>query len=127
MTTCILDASALLAYLDREPGFREVEQLLGDGAANAVNIAEVASKLFDRGASQDRIRETVRALGIEIIPCDETLAYHIGHLRTVTRSLGLSLGDRACLATALQLGVPAVTADRHWKALKIGVRIQVIR
>jgi len=127
MISCILDASAILAYLVGEAGSREVEKLLDEAAVSAVNIAEVASKLAERGAPADRIRQTIEALGVEVIACDEAIAYQIGDLRNSTKALGLSLGDRACLATALQHNVRSITADRHWKTLKVGVRIHVIR
>lgn len=127
MISCVLDASAILAYLGGESGFREVEKVLDQAAVSAVNIAEVASKLAERGAPADRIRQTIQALGVDVIPCDETVAYRIGDLRRSTKDLGLSLGDRACLATALQYDVRAITADRCWKTLKVGARIHVIR
>jgi ribonuclease VapC len=127
MINCILDASAILAYLEGESGSPDVEKVLDEAAVSAVNIAEVASKLAERGAPADRIRQTIQALGVEVIPCDETIAYRIGDLRSSTKALGLSLGDRACLATALQHNVRAITADRGWKSLKVGARIQVIR
>jgi PIN domain nuclease of toxin-antitoxin system len=127
MISCVLDASAILAYLEEETGSKEVEKLLDEAAVSAVNIAEVASKLAERGAPPDRVRQTIQALGVEVIPCDEAVAYRIGELRSSTKTLGLSLGDRACLATALQHNVRAITADRHWKTVKVGARIQVIR
>ncbi len=127
MIRCVLDASAILAYLEGEVGSPDVEKLLDEAAVSAINIAEVASKLAERGAPEDRIRQTIQALGVEVIPCDETISYQIGDLRRSTKALGLSLGDRACLATALQQNVRAITADRNWKTVKVGVRIQVIR
>jgi PIN domain nuclease of toxin-antitoxin system len=127
MINCVLDASAVLAYLSEETGFKEIENILDYAGVSAVNIAEVASKLAERGTSVEQVRQTIEALGVEVIPCDETLAYRIGELRVSTRSSGLSLGDRACLATAIQRGVRAITADRSWKSLKLGVRIRVIR
>jgi ribonuclease VapC len=127
MISCVLDASAIPAYLERESGSLDVEKVLDEAAVSAINIAEVASKLAERGAPADRIRQIIQALGVEVIPCDETIAYQIGDLRSFSKALGLSLGDRACLATALQHNVRAITADRHWKTLKVGVRIQVIR
>jgi ribonuclease VapC len=127
MISCVLDASAILAYLEEETASREVEKLLDEAAVSAVNIAEVASKLAERGAPADKIRLTIQALGVEVIPCDEAIAYRIGDLRNSTKTLGLSLGDRACLATALQHNVRAITADRHWKTVKVGARIHVIR
>jgi ribonuclease VapC len=127
MINCILDASAILAYLEGESGSPDVEKVLDEAAVSAVNIGEVASKLAEIGAPADRIRQTIQALGVEVIPCDETIAYRIGDLRNSTKALGLSLGDRACLATALQHNVRAITADRGWKSLKVGARIHVIR
>ena len=118
MISCVLDASAILAYLEEESGSKEVEKLLDEAAVSAVNIAEVASKLGERGAPADRVRQTIQALGVDVIPCDEAIAYRIGDLRNSTKTLGLSLGDRACLATALQQNVRAITADRHWKTVK---------
>jgi ribonuclease VapC len=127
MISCVLDAPAILAYLEGESGSPDVEKVLDEAGVSTVNIAEVAGKLAERGAPANRIRQTIQALGVEVIPCDETIAYLIGDLRTSTKALGLSLGDRACLATALQHNVRAITADRHWKSLKVGARIQVIR
>jgi PIN domain nuclease of toxin-antitoxin system len=127
MISCVLDASAILAYLEEESGSRQVEKLLDEAGVSAVNIAEVATKLAERGAPADRIRQAIQALGVEVIPCDEAIAYRISDLRSSTKTLGLSLGDRACLATALQHNIRAITADRHWKTVKVGVRIQVIR
>jgi PIN domain nuclease of toxin-antitoxin system len=88
--------------------------------------AEVASKLAERGAPEDKIRQTIQALGVAVIPCDQAIAYQIGELGGSTKKLGLSLGDRACLATALQLNLRAITADSRWKTLRVGARIQVI-
>jgi PIN domain nuclease of toxin-antitoxin system len=61
------------------------------------------------------------------VPFDEDLAYRAGLLRSVTRSAGLSLGDRACLALAEQLGQPALTADRAWGTVQISIQVDVIR
>jgi len=127
MTRTVLDASAILTFLTGEPGCREVEKLLDRAYVNAVNVAEVASKLTERGSSPETTREIIDSLGFEIISCDRWLAYRIGELRVTTKAYCLSLGDRACLATALHYNTQAVTADRHWKDLKLGIRIHVIR
>lgn len=66
-------------------------------------------------------------MGLEIVAFDAELAYHAGHLRGLTKAVGLSLGDRACLALAQHLGLPALTDDRSWADLPLGVAIQVIR
>ena len=73
------------------------------------------------------IREVVGSIGVEIVPFDEPRAYDTASLRSLTRAKGLSLGDRACLALARERGVPAVTADRAWAALDLGIEIELIR
>ena len=125
MSKCVLDSSALLAFLHRELGYETVGAVLEGAAMSTVNVAEVATKLADKGAV--RIRESIRDLKIDIVDFDEELAYQVAALRPATRDFGLSLGDRACLATAQRFGLRAVTADRDWSRLKIGVEIQVIR
>ena len=127
MISCVLDASAVLAYLADEKGAGDVAKLLDEAAISAVNVAEVAGKLAERGTPREIVQDIVGALGLQIVDCDGPLAYRIGELRASTKGHGLSLGDRACLATAMHLGVKAITADQHWKTLKLRVRIHVIR
>jgi PIN domain nuclease of toxin-antitoxin system len=98
-----------------------------EGVISAVNLSEVASKLAERGAREDSIRDILGELGLSAVPFDETLAYRAASLRRSTQALGLSLGDRACLATAALLGVRAVTADRAWEKLKLPVKVVVVR
>jgi PIN domain nuclease of toxin-antitoxin system len=124
---CVLDASVVLAYLGEEPGHEKIATVLDQAAVSAVNIAEVATKLAEKGAPEQRIRETIRDLSVEIVAFDEGLSYRVADLRHGTRALGLPLGDRACLATARHFGVPAITADRRWSRLKVGVEIQLLR
>jgi len=100
---------------------------LSDGAVSAVNLSEVVAKLSERGVPEKEIRTALDGLGLDVVPFDETTAYRAGLLRRATRSLGLSLGDRACLALALQLAVPVFTTDRSWKTLRIGVKVRAIR
>jgi len=95
----LLDASALLAYLQREPGFEAVREALREGAAiSAVNLAEVAGKLKARGKDPERIVRRLLAMGLEVLPFTLEEALEAGALDLLTRPLGLSLGDRACLA-----------------------------
>ncbi len=124
---CVLDSSAVLAYLAEEPGYEKIAAVLDGAAWSAVNAAEVATKLAEKGAPDQRIQQTIRSLHLQIIPFDETLSYRVAALRQPTRGLGLSLGDRACLATAPHLAVRAVTTDRMWSRLKVGVTIQLVR
>ena len=125
----VLDASAVLAALLNEPGAVRVERALKRGAAmSSVNVAEVAARLSQDGLSSVTVASVVRGLGVEIIPFDRQTALLSGAYRTKTRSQGLGLGDRACLATASSLGLPVLTADRSWTDLDIdGVTIVQIR
>lgn len=94
---------------------------------SAVNVAEVVSRLADTGMNAAEVRSLVGTLGLEVAPFDEELAHATGMLRLTTRDKGLSLGDRACLALAKHLAFPALTADRGWAELDIGVEVTLIR
>ena len=123
----VLDASALLTVLQGEPGAERVIEVLPDAIISAVNLAEVASKLQERGMPDDRVKANIEALELTVAPFDGRLAIEAGLLRALTRSAGLSLGDRACLALARSLNATAVTTDRAWEALDIGVRVEFVR
>jgi ribonuclease VapC len=128
MSSAVLDASALLALIYQEQGGDIVEQAIERGAAiGTVNVAEVASQLRDAGMPDGAIREALEALDLAVHAFDRPLAYQAGLLRSHTGPAGLSLGDRACLALAAELGLPALTSDRTWAGLAVGITIQVIR
>jgi ribonuclease VapC len=128
MNSIVLDASALLAVLNGEAGADKLTpQLLSASTSSTVNLAEVHGKLVDRGLSpRDAWEATLSPVG-EVTPFTAEHARITGSLIAQTRALGLSLGDRACLALGLALKAPVYTADRSWKNLKLGVRIHVIR
>ena len=128
MSNAVLDASALLALLNQEEGSDRVAELVAVGAAvGTVNLSEVVAKLSSMGMPETEIRASLDPLGLEIVPFDAELAYRAALLVGPTRALGLSLGDRACLALAAQAGLPAVTADRAWRQLELDVQVRVIR
>ena len=127
MSDCVLDASAILVLLNREPGSSKVETLLPGAFASSVNLAEVAGKLTESGMSALEIRSAIGALGLTIVDFDANMAYETGGLRSLTRNSGLSLGDRACLATGKALGKVVVTADRGWANLSVGIKIRCVR
>lgn len=124
---CVLDASALLAMLHGEPGGDVVQELLETAAISSVNWSEVAQKALDRQAEVEGLRHELEALGLEILPFTAVLAETTARLRSATRKAGLSLGDRACLALAAILGLPAITADRIWPDLGLPIEIRVVR
>lgn len=127
MPEVVIDASALLALLNDEPGADVVAEALPGGVISAVNLSEVIAKLCDAGMPEKAIHQALQPLGIEIVPFDEDQAYQAGLLRTSTQDFGISLGDRACLSLAKKLGIDALTADRAWTELSIGTTIKVIR
>jgi ribonuclease VapC len=124
----VLDASALLALLSDEAGSASVQAAIQDGACmSAVNAAEVHGKLCDSGVPSRVAAEIISELGIEIVDFDVEQAFLAGSLKKETKSIGLSLGDRACLALAQKLEAPAFTSDRAWMNLSIGIEIRLIR
>lgn len=127
MSSVVLDASALLALLNDEPGADVVASNLDQALIVAVNWSEVVGKLVDGGMPEQAILTALGSLGLKLRPFDEELAHLAGMLRVKTRPLGLSLGDRACLALAARLSLPVLTADRSWSTLKVGVKVRLIR
>ena len=127
MSRLVLDASALLALIFRERGADFVAEHVSEAAVSAVNLAEVVAKLADEDYSVELVRLTIDDLDLEIVEFDEETAFESGLLRRKTRHIGLSLGGRACLALAQRLRLPAVTADRAWAGLDVGVEVRVIR
>jgi PIN domain nuclease of toxin-antitoxin system len=124
----VLDATAILAVINAEPGAEKLTpDLLAGAVGSAVNLAEVQTKLVSRGWTSDDAWEDATSPIREVLPFDEEQARMAGDLVTQTRHLGLSLGDRACLALGIALKVPVYTAEKAWKKVKVGVRIHVIR
>jgi len=118
----------MLAVLNDEPGCEKMTlEMLSRAVGSTVNLAEVHAKLVSRGGDPDEAWEDALSAIHEAVPFDEEQARIAGRLVAQTRALGLSLGDRACLALGLVLKAPVYTTDRSWKNLKIGVRIHVIR
>ena len=127
MSEAVLDASALLALLNSEPGAEKVAAVLSGAMISAVNLSEVVAKLAEVGMPEASIREALDGLALEVMPFDREQAYVAGHLRPLTRSAGLSLGDRACLGLAQRLGLPVVTTDSVWADLGLELDVQVVR
>ena len=123
----VLDASALLTLLNAEKGRDLVLEFLPKSVISTVNLAEVVTRLSMIGMPEGEVREALTMLGLETIPFDEEQAFRAGLLSAYTRTLGLSLGDRACLALAITNHAAALTADRAWKDLDIAVEIKLIR
>lgn len=128
MNRIVLDASIILAVIHQERGSEKITpSLLARGMISTVNLAEVQSKLVISGWSPRDAWEDANGLAQEIQPFTADHARIAGDLIAETRSLGLSLADRACLALGLELKTPIYTADRSWKNLKLGLQIHSIR
>jgi PIN domain nuclease of toxin-antitoxin system len=123
----VLDASAVLALVLREKGADVVAGLKAGSLISAVNLAEVGTLLIRDGLGDEAMRQVVRALELDVAPFDERSALAAAELRRLTGDLGLSLGDRACLALAKSIGGAAVTADRSWAQLTLDIEIRLIR
>ena len=123
----VLDSSAVLAAINGEAGAERVEDALPGGAISAANFSEVLSKLVDKGHDDGEAVAALDALPLTVLPLDAVQARRAGLLRRQTRRLGLSLGDRVCLALAVELRLPVVTADRVWAQLDLGIEIAVVR
>ena len=123
----VVDASAVLALLKDEP-FRsfDPERIVG-AWISSVNLSEVLAKLCDGGLSEDEADNATEGLDFRIVPFDAGHARSAARLFAKTRRAGLSLGDRACIATAISLKLPVVTADRLWATLGLGAPVVLIR
>lgn len=125
MIIAILDASALLALLLDEPGSERVRNVLASSAMSDVNFSEVVGHFARNGAAEDSIRSVLDPLPVERHPFDYISAYATALLLPMTKTAGLSFGDRACLALAQRLGLKVLTADRAWRNIANGVNIDI--
>lgn len=121
----VLDASAVLALLQEEPGADEVESLLDVALMSSVNVSEVIQKAEQHGVDTEGLEYDLEALGIEFRDFDVAMARPAAELWS--RGSGLSLGDRACLALAIAVEMPTVTTDTRWSAAKMPVDVRVLR
>jgi ribonuclease VapC len=133
VSSCVLDVSAFLAYLRNEAGASAVEAALLQGAfISVINWAEVLSKVADLGNDPQALMQSLETQGLlgrdlEIIAMTPMDAVAIALLRPLTKSMGLSLGDRACIALGQRLGLPILTGDRVWAGLSLSTEIRLIR
>ena len=129
MPDYVLDASAILALLQNEPGADYVRARVErtNSIISAVNLAEVGYKMVEHGLSGAQVRETMIEFGVEVRPFDAEQAMILADLYVPTKNLGLSLADRACLALAQLMGLPALTADHAWRDVDPDIEIELIR
>jgi ribonuclease VapC len=125
----VLDASAVLAVLLDEPGGDFVFDQISESHISAVNLSEVYATMLDGGMTFDEAHEIVGALPFRIRTFRDDHAAQAAKLRPLTKTLGLSLGDRACLTHAMLADLPVLTADRRMAEAQsvLGLDIRMIR
>jgi ribonuclease VapC len=127
MSSYVLDASALLALLQKEPGGEVVAAILHDAYVSTVNWTEVLQKALVQGINTTDMQIEFESLGVQFIPFSCLHSELAAQLWSQTKAFGLSLGDRSCLALAIDQKAIVLTADRVWANLQIGVDIQLVR
>jgi len=127
--TVVLDASALLAYLQDEPGSDTVYDALDGALISSVNFSEVATRVAARGIDPRPVLDDILAFALDVVDYTFTCSLRLMDLREWEQRLGvtLSLGDRCCLATAIDAGLPVLTADRAWRNFQDLVDVRLIR
>ena len=127
MSKVVLDASALLAVLRREPGRDVVEPLLVGAAVSAVNYSEVIKKAVEAGGKASETQALLRLMDLVVVAFDEPQAVAAGALFGQTRVKGLSFADRACLGLGISRHWPVITAEKKFAEAGLPVEVRLIR
>jgi len=129
MKAHVLDAHALIAYLEREPGFETVAELFTQAADHdtpllmtSVNMGEVLYMARrECGPEQVEVVErTVAELPVEVVPVDMPLARRAAELKATRR---MSYADCFAAALADRSGGPVVTGDPEFKSVEKDVKV----
>lgn len=124
----MLDASAILAVLRKEPGADRVLVHVGNAIVSAVNLQEAVKELTLEGIPLAVAREMLGELRLGVVSHDADAAYAAGALASQTKRYGRGLGDRSCMALGIALGATVVTADREWRKVEIeGLTLEHVR
>lgn len=127
MNKFVLDASALLALMNKEPGHERVASAAAYSLMSSVNVSEAVTILQKHGIDIEDARVLINDILAEIVPFNDEHAFTAALLNKQTSQFSLSLGDRACLSVAYHLKLPVLTADRQWAKVHIGVPIELVR
>lgn len=123
----VVDASAAMAFLKREPGGDRLRAYLTQSYMSAVNAAEVVQGMRRYGYDSEASLLVLQNIGLRIVDADLPMARIAGNLERETKSIGLSLGDRFCLALALERSVPVVATDRRMAETNLPLTVVLLR
>lgn len=123
----VVDSSAVIALLKDETGAEFVREHISNSYVSSVNLAEISTYLIRQGTPEGIVRDTLLSIPYNIIPFDKEQALTTGFLHLHGKKLGLSLGDRSCIALAKSLGFTVLTGDRVWKELQYSIEIKIFR
>ena len=123
----VLDASALLAFMFREAGHESVGAAFAAGCMSTVNLSEVLARFARDGHPVDAVLSSIEKTALEFVDFSRAHAAIAGGLADAGQSVGLSLGDRACIALAIERKLPVLTADRAWLRIALPIRVQTVR
>lgn len=127
MTSVVLDASALMAFLHSEPGGDVVWEALSDAVISAVNYSEILKKSIERGKDPQQVAAQIRKLALPIIPFDEAHASSAAELYPLAKPHGMSFADRACLSLGVMRRNTVLTAERDMRLVTIPIKVRLIR
>ena len=136
MPSAVLDASAVLAWTNKERGWETIDKLLAVAVIPAPNLTEVFYRPLERGftAAAATLHALLRGTGLTVEPATEVDSIRAAELiatsraaRTAPNSPCLSLGDGLCIAVAERLALPVVGGDEHWETLDLWTRYMPFR
>ena len=125
MNSYVLDASAVLAYINAEPGSEMVEEVLFSSTISSANLTEVFSKLVRSGMDAEETRDVLLQCCPSVTAVDREQAETAGIIHAAVTHLGISYADCACLSLGARCDRPVLTADHKWEELDIDFDVEV--
>ncbi len=123
----VVDASVVLAFLNREQGAYDALAFFSEALISVVNIAEIVQVGIRLGRDVDEDLDMLKLCGLEVVEADTKVARLAGELEATTRDHDISLADRFCIALGIERDLPLLTADRVWTELKLPVEVRQLR
>ncbi|WP_342267542.1 type II toxin-antitoxin system VapC family toxin [Candidatus Tisiphia endosymbiont of Empis tessellata] len=122
----LLDTSAIIALLKQESGYKILEDVIASSALSSVNLSELVSVLTRSNIKENEIDTIITDIVPDIIPFSESISIKAGKLISLTKDYGLSLGDRACIATGSYYNMEIYTTDKIWLKLSDKLPVKII-